>query len=149
MHGSDYGAAGRPDWRMSIANVTADQIINVFGTATESRVTSIGFRTFRGRTIAPMGPGDGWPFSVDGLVVGFFGGLENGSGALSGIGVWYLPLMTSPPGPVPLPVMSLEMSPAYGNLANTWTWDDTPDMGGMLCSFSPPKFVVRKNNHCK
>jgi hypothetical protein len=130
MHGLDDGAPGRPELRVTIANTSAEQVIGVFGTATGSRVTSIGFRTSRGITIAPIGRGDGWSFSVDGLVVGFFGALESGSGVLSGVGVWYLPLTTMIPGAVPLPSTSLEMSPAYGNLWNVWTWDDTPDMGG-------------------
>jgi hypothetical protein len=128
MHGWDYGAFGRPDLRVTITNTSAEQIINVFGTATGSRVTSIGFKTSKGTTYVTMGPGEGSPFSVDGLVLGFVGALENG--ALSGIGVWYLPMSTSPPGPVALPVTSLEMSAAYGNLVNVWAWDDTPDWGG-------------------
>jgi hypothetical protein len=82
-----------------------------------------------------MSPGDGGPFSVDGLVLGFVGALENG--VLSGIGVWYLPVSTSPPGPIVLPVTFLEMSPAYGNLVNVWAWDDTPDWGGAHDLFSP------------
>jgi hypothetical protein len=138
MHGLDNEAAGRPDWRITIANTSAQQVINVFGTATGSRVTSIGFKTSRGTIVAPMGPGEGWSFSVDGLVVGFFGALEKGSGVLSGIGVWYLPLTTPIPGPVSLPLTSLEMSPAYGNLWNVWTWDDTPDLGGAQLLFQSP-----------
>ncbi len=147
MHGSDYGARDRPDWRVPIVNSSAEQVIGVFGTATGSRVTSVGFKTSKGITIAPMGPGDGWSFSVDGLVLGFFGALENGSEVLSGIGVWYLPLTTSTPGAVPLPVTSLEMSPAYGNLWNVWAWEDTPDMGGAQRHFPTPNLAGKQKWH--
>jgi hypothetical protein len=143
MHGTDYGAPGRPDWRVPITNTSAEQLVNVFGTATGNRVTSIGFKSSRGTVYGPMNPGDGRAFAIDGLVLGFFGALENG--AISGIGVWYMPLSAATQVPVPLPVTtSQEMSPAYGNLWNVWTWDDTPNMGGALHP-SLPVWRVQRN----
>jgi hypothetical protein len=123
-----------------MTNTSAEQVIRVFGTVDGSTITSIGFKTSRGMTYALSGLGNGEPFSVYGLVLGFFGGpLENG--AMSGVGVWYTPLGgPNPwPTPVPLPLDYLEMSPAYGNLSNVTTWDDTtPDMGGAQTSSCPP-----------
>jgi hypothetical protein len=113
-----------------MTNTSAEQVIGMFGTVSGSTVTSIGFKTTR-TIIAPYGPGDGEPFSVDGLVLGFFGALEDG--VLSGIGVWYTP-MGGPnpwPQPFPLPLTYLEKSPAYGSMSNAATWDDTTlDLGG-------------------
>jgi hypothetical protein len=146
MRGSDNGLPTRPDFRVTMANTSAEQVIRVFGTVTGSTITSIGFITSRGTTNAPFGPGPGEPFSVDGLLLGFYGALENG--AISGIGVWSTP-MGGPnpwPGPVPLPLIYLEMSPAYGNLSNVAMWDDTtPDMGGAHI-FSPP--LLQDPRHC-
>jgi hypothetical protein len=130
MHGSDYGQPARPDLRATITNTSAERVIGVFGTATDSRVTSIGFKTSRGMVYGPIGSGNGRPFAIDGLVLGFFGALE--TGAVSGIGVWYMPLSAATQVPLPLPVTSQEMSPAYGNPSNVWTWDDTPNLGGAL-----------------
>jgi hypothetical protein len=132
MHGSNNGQPFRPDFRVTIANTSADQFNRVFGTVTGSTITSIGFRTTRGVTHNPIGPGPGEPFLVEGLVLGFFGALENG--AISGFGVWYM-AMGGPnpwPWPVPFPSTFLEMSPAYGNPSNAAMWDDTiPEMGGV------------------
>jgi hypothetical protein len=90
MRGSDNGQSARPDFRVTMANTSAEQVIRVFGTVTGSTITSIGFRTTRGTTHAPFGPGYGESFLVDGLLLGFFGALENG--AISGIGVWSTPM---------------------------------------------------------
>jgi hypothetical protein len=131
MQGSDNGAPGRPDLRVTMANTSAEQVIRVFGTVSGSNITSIGFRSTRGITHGPSGAGYGDPFSVDGLLLGFFGALENGM--VSGVGVWFTPISgPNPwPGPWPLPVTYLEMSPAYGGLSNAVAWDDTTlDMGG-------------------
>jgi hypothetical protein len=104
-----------------------ERLVNVFGTSSGNSITSIGFRTTKGSILGPWGSGIGGSFSVDGLVLGFFGALQ--SGAISGLGVWYTPEIT-----FTIPA-SLEMTPAYGNLVNVWTWDDTPDMSG-----APPLF---------
>jgi hypothetical protein len=138
MRGSDYGQPARPDVRVGMTNTSAEQVIRVFGTFNGSTITHIGFKSTRGLTYGQSGPGYGEAFSVDGLVLGFFGALENG--VISGIGVWYTPLGgPNPwPGPVPLPLIYLEMSPAYGNLSNSAMWDDsTPDMGGAHISSRP------------
>jgi hypothetical protein len=105
-----------------------ERFVNVFGTATGCSITSIGFKTTKGRTFGPWGSGFGGPFSVDGLVLGFYGALQKG--AISGLGVWYTPEIT-----FTIPAF-LEMTPAYGNLVNVWTWDDTPDMSGVPHLFS-------------
>ncbi len=128
MHGTDNSAPLRPDYRVTIFNSTAERVISVFGSAAGNSITSIGFRTTKGTQYGPLGPGGGVPFQVDGLVLGFFGALDNG--AISGIGVWFMPIDTSIAGD-PLFLPSLEMSPAYGSLLNAWTWDDTPDLGGV------------------
>jgi hypothetical protein len=123
MHGSDLDNPLRPTGRTSNLNATAEQVTSVFGTASGSSITSIGFNTSRGRTFGgPWGAGGGEPFQVDGQVLGFFGALNNG--AISGVGVWYTLAVASG---VPA---SLAMSPAYGALRNVWTWDDRPDLGG-------------------
>jgi hypothetical protein len=127
MHGSDRGTPFRPDGSFSLLSITVEQIIRVFGSANGSSITSIGFRTSRHRTFGPWGVGGGEPFVVDGLVVGFFGARNDKD--VSGIGVWYTPTVTFTPGINPFP-MFLEMSPAFGDLTNVWTWDDTPDMSG-------------------
>ncbi len=120
MHGTDLNQPSRPDWKTFSSFSSDSQIINVFGT-TSGAITSIGFKTIQGTVIGPIGAGGGDAFSMDGLLLGFFGALQNN--ATSGIGVWYMP------GNAAFP-LSLEMSPAYGNLTSTWAWDDTPDMGG-------------------
>jgi hypothetical protein len=130
MRGSDDGLPSRPDFRVTIRNTSAEQFNRVFGTVTGSTITSIGFRTTRGVTYGPFGLGYGEPFSVEGLVLGFFGALDNG--AISGFGVWYMAMGGPNPWPVPLPFTFLEMSPAFGNVSNAAMWDDTiPDMGGV------------------
>jgi hypothetical protein len=114
-----------------MSNTSAEQVISVFGTFSGSTITSIGFKTTRGNTHPTYVPSYGEPFSVEGLLLGLFGSLENGM--ISGLGIWYMPMGGSNPWPrpVPLPLTYLEMSPAYGGLSNADTWDDTtPDMGG-------------------
>jgi hypothetical protein len=117
-----------------MSNTSAEQIISVFGTANGSSITSLGFKTSTGGTYAPWGPGQGDPFAVDGLILGFFGALEDG--AISGLGVWYTPTTTFKPGQLPLRMNYLEMSAAFGDMSSVATWDDsTPDMGGApMCS---------------
>jgi hypothetical protein len=114
-----------------MSNTSAEQVISVVGTFSGSTINSIGFKTFRGNKQVTYGPGYGEQFSVDGLLLGFFGALENG--AISGIGVWYT-TMGGPnpwPQPFPIPLTYLEMSPAYGSLSNAVPWDDTIlDLGG-------------------
>ncbi len=128
MHGTDYGDP-RPDWKTSHRFFINDnRIIRVSGTA-NGGITSIGFTTSKGTFLGPFGAGGGKTFSVDGLFIGLYGALENG--AISGIGVWYT--QEDPPFP-----MSLVMSAAFGNVTNTWTWDDTPDMGGAHIIFPLP-----------
>jgi hypothetical protein len=139
MHGTDNGFPARPDGRVTISNSTAERVIRVFGTQTGSTITSIGFSTTRGRTFGPWGTGGGDPFSVDGQLLGFFGGLQDG--AVSGIGVWYTPDVAST---VPT---NMEMSPAYGNLVNVWTWDDTPDLGGAHIMTSPTDWALEMKRH--
>jgi hypothetical protein len=132
MHGTDNEWPARPDWRVTITNSSTERFIGVFGTAVGSSITSIGFKTSRGTTHGPLGAGGGTTFSVDGQVLGFFGALKDG--ALSGIGVWYTPVV---PGVLLFPT-NLEKTPAYGAVVNVWTWDDTPDMGGAAHPFSLP-----------
>jgi hypothetical protein len=134
MHGSDNGVPSRPDARAAFADSVADRINNVFGSARGNNISSIGFRTARGSTYGPYGPGSSLNFSVDGHLLGFFGVLANG--IISGIGVWYTPIVASTPGTPPFQ-MKLEMSPAYGSLSNVWTWDDTPNMGGAHFLLNP------------
>jgi hypothetical protein len=128
MHGiieSDYT---RPEGRVFITPGSDERVIRMFGTVSGGRITSIGFNTTRGRTFrGPYGSGGGEPFLFDGQVVGFFG--APASGALSGLGVWYTPTVTSTTVPKAIPTY-LEMSPAYGNLGSVLRWDDTPNMGG-------------------
>jgi hypothetical protein len=143
MHGFDNSAPLRPDFRVTITNSTAERVISVFGNASGNTITSIGFRTTTGRTYGPQGLGGGDSFQVDGLVLGFFGALD--SGAISGLGVWYTPVDTSTPGDTMFKP-ALDMSPAYGNLVNVWTWDDTPDMGGAHPVSLPP--VVGRGDCC-
>jgi hypothetical protein len=73
-----------------MVNISAEHIIRVFGTVSGNSITSIGFRSTKGFIYGPYGPGSGEPFTVDGLVLGFFGALNNR--VLSGIGVWYTPM---------------------------------------------------------
>jgi hypothetical protein len=129
MHGTDNNTPFRTDGRVTITNSTSERVIRVFGTQIGSSISSIGFSTSTGRTLGPWGSGGGDPFSVDGQLLGFYGGLQDG--AVSGIGVWYTPDVTAT---VPT---NMEMTPAYGNLVNVWTWDDTPDLGGEHPFISP------------
>jgi hypothetical protein len=122
MHGNNVDVPNRPDWIIAL-NATDEKLVSVFGTANAISITSIGFTTSKGRAFGPFGTGDGAPFRVDGQVLGFFGALNN-NGDISGIGVWYAPAVA------PILPASLTMSPAYGNLVNVWTWDDTPNLGG-------------------
>jgi hypothetical protein len=133
MHGTDNGVRTRPDISVNLPQDV--QVISVFGSANGSSVTSIGFNLSNGDAY-DFGPGDGDPFSVDGLFLGFYGALQDTTvstskgkgaplgGAISGIGVHYTEVTSTLPKP------PWKMSPAYGNLVNVWTWDDTPDMGG-------------------
>ncbi len=137
MHGTDNNSPLRTDGRVSITNSTAERVIRVFGTAIGSSITSIGFNTTMGRTYgSPWGAGGGDPFSLDGQVLGFFGGMQDGN--ISGIGVWHTPDLTST-GPT-----NLEMSRAYGNLVNVWAWDDTPDLGGAHDCLSFFRWLVKE-----
>jgi hypothetical protein len=100
VRGSDNGERFRPDGRVLLTSGSEERIIRMFGTASDSSITSIGFNTTSGRTfMSPWGVGGGQPFSVDGLLLGFSGALDNG--VLSGIAAWYTPVLTSTPGPVP------------------------------------------------
>jgi hypothetical protein len=100
VRGSDYGEPWRPNGRVLLTSGSEERIIRMFGTATSSSITSIGFNTTRGRTFfSPWGVGGGQPFVVDGLLLGVSGGLDNGT--LSGIAAWYTPLPIYTPGPVP------------------------------------------------
>jgi hypothetical protein len=136
MHGTFYNQRDRPDYKTPNAFSNDDWIIGVFGTA-NTVITSIGFNTSKGLVLGPIptGGGVGDPFFVHGTLLGFFGALQDG--AISGFGVWYSPGTSRIP-------MSMEMSPAYGNLINTWAWDDTPDMGGAHHLFSLFHVVGRK-----
>jgi hypothetical protein len=124
MHGSKNGRPLRPDFRIEFKGSAAGQIIGITGTVNAGAITSITLRTSTGIIRGPIGGGGGQPFSVDGLVLGFFGAFDKGAIAITGIGVWYTPelISTFPTG--------LEMTPAYGNLDNTWAWQDTLNLGG-------------------
>jgi hypothetical protein len=139
MHGTDNGKPATPDWiYISPSTLGIDeQLISMFGSASGSSVTTIGFTTKTGTILGPYGAigSDGVPFAVYGLLLGFFGALKDG--AISGTGAWYTPEVTST-----FP-RSGEMSPAYGNLVNVWSWDDTPDMGGAHHPFPVPDVASR------
>ncbi len=139
MHGTDNSTPSRPDGRVTLTNSTAERVIRVLGTQIGSSITSIGFSTSRGRTFGPWGTGGGDPFSVDGQLLGFFGGLQDGN--ISGIGVWYTPDVTST---VPT---NTEMTPAYRNLVTVWTWDDTPDLGSAHILTSPADWAPGMERH--
>ncbi len=122
MRGYDNGARGRPDGDVRLTEGSQAQIISMFGNATSNSITSIGFTLSTGRKFGPWGVGGNGSFLVDGLLLGFFGALENG--AISGIGAWYMPT-AAPPFPT-----SLETSPAYANHSSMWTWGDSSYMDG-------------------
>jgi hypothetical protein len=136
MHGSDNGFPRRPDGDVPFLNGNTFRGIRMFGTATDSRVTSIGFQTTKGRTYGPWGGGGGGTFSVEGNVLSFFGALQNRS--VSGIGLWYLPIATA------MFTASLESPLLVGKLSEPLAGDDVFGIEGARKHFLVPLCVADK-----
>jgi hypothetical protein len=119
-NGFDFGES--PSGTLTLA--IDEQIITVFGRA-GGNLDSIGFITDKGNTYGPWGGPGGYPYSQEGTVVGFHGGLDDAP--LTSIGTWVVPFppTVSSASPPPPPVIGRIQSPAFGSQSNlSVAWDD-------------------------
>jgi hypothetical protein len=135
MHGLP---GGTPAGIITLAD--DEQIITIDGWAGLG-VNIMRFTTNKGNVYGPWGGPGGWPYKIEGPVLGFYG--ATAGTWISAIGIWTLPSSSPRPPPFPPPsppVFGRIQSPAFGDQSTvSVTWDD----GALFTGHCPYRATVQ------